>query len=472
MRRIMTLKSSNCLKRIFLSITLYIFLSTILHGQLTINVASIPPSTPPGEDIYIAGNFNNWNPGNSAYILTDHGDGTYSIAFSPPAGLVEYKFTRGSWDTVEGTSTGGYRPNRVYSYNGGAQNIDVVIEGWEGGGGNHTAEPNVHIIDEDFYIPQLNRTRRIWIYLPPDYDSTSKNFPVIYMHDGQNLFDEYYSFAGEWKIDESMNNLFEDGDYGAIVVGIDNGGGERINEYSPWVNPGYGGGEGELYAAFLVNTLKPFIDSNYRTLSGREYTAIAGSSLGANISLYAGIEYQEVYSKIGIFSPAIWFSDSAYLHVVEEGINEDMRIYFVAGDNESSSMVPDMMAMYDTLIYAGMDESGLQLIHHADGAHSEWYWAREYPDAYEWLFEGLLLSHHLPRIVKDFIYPNPANKFLRIQTEEFNIPYKIYSAIGKVIVSSKTVHDSIDISRLPPGFYVLEIQTGGDVYYLSRFIKQ
>ena len=465
------MKSFQYIFRIILSFTIFCNFSNPIPGQLTINVASIPPSTPPGEDIYIAGNFNNWNPGSPSYILTDHGDGTYSITFTPPAGQVEYKFTRGSWETVEGTASGDYRPNRVFSYNGGVHNIDVVIEGWEGGGGNHTAEPNVYIIDEDFHIPQLNRTRRIWIYLPPDYDSTAKHYPVIYMHDGQNLFDEYYSFAGEWKIDESMNELFEDGDYGAIVVGIDNGGSERLNEYSPWVNPGYGGGDGELYAEFLVNTLKPFIDSNYRTLMGREYTAIAGSSLGANISLYAGIEYQEVYSKIGIFSPAFWFSDSAYMHVVEEGITQDMRIYFVAGDNESSSMIPDMMAMYDTLIYAGVEENDLHLIHHADGAHSEWYWAREYPDAYEWLFEGTVLSHHPPRIVKDFIFPNPADKILRIQTGEFNIPYKIYSPVGNLVMSSKTVYDSIDITRLPPGFYLLEIESGNEVVYLSRFIK-
>ncbi|HUR31801.1 MAG TPA: alpha/beta hydrolase-fold protein [Saprospiraceae bacterium] len=462
-------KSSIDLRYSFL--LLFFFVCDISNAQLTINVTSIPPSTPSGDDIYIAGNFNNWDPGNSSYTLTDQGNNTYSITFTPQVGLLEYKFTRGSWENVEGNASGNYIPNRTYQYSGGAQSINVNIAGWEDNSGNHTATENVTIVEQDFYMPQLDRTRRIWIYLPPDYDSTSKNYPVIYMQDGQNLFDAFYSFAGEWKIDESMNQLFDEGDYGAIVVGIDNGGNERINEYSAWINPGYGGGDGELYAEFLVNTLKPYIDSNYRTLIGREYTGIAGSSVGANISMYAAIEYQEVFSKVGIFSPAFWFSDSIYLQVTQEGIDQDMRFYFVAGDNESSTMVPNMVQMYNTLIAAGVNASDMNLIHHADGAHSEWYWAREYPDAYEWLFSSLLLGAHPLRIVKDFIYPNPTDKFIRVKGEEFDIPYKIYSSIGTVLRSAKTMHDRIEVESLSPGFYFLEIKTSGNEYYISRFIK-
>lgn len=462
--------SYSILIRYFILVLLTGYSLTNVIGQLTINVTSIPPSTPPDDDIHIAGNFNNWNPGNQAYILSENGNGTYSITFSPQAGLLKYKFTRGAWDTVEGNSSGNYIPNRTYNYTGGEQTISVSIAGWEGD--NHTASSNVMIVDEDFYIPQLNRTRRVWIYLPPDYDSTSKKYPVLYMHDGQNLFDEAYSFAGEWKIDESMNDLFDAGDFGAIVVGIDNGGANRIREYSPWFNSGYGGGDGELYATFLVNTLKPFIDSTYRTRTEREFTAIAGSSLGANISMYTGIEYQDVFSKIGIFSPAFWFSDSAYLHVVEEGIHDEMRIYFVAGDNESASNISDMMAMLDTLGFVGLDVSEMQFLHHADGAHSEWYWAREFPEAYEWLFDNLILTYHVQRSVKDFIYPNPAISFLRIESTEFNIPYIIYGPLGNILRSSNSIQDTIDISDLLPGFYFLEIKSGKLASTITRFIKQ
>jgi predicted alpha/beta superfamily hydrolase len=453
---------------------LVLYSLTCLHclsGQLTINVTSVPPSTPSSDNIYIAGNFNNWNPGNNSNILTNNGDGSYTITFSPSAGLLEYKFTRGSWDTVEGNASGDFISNRTYNYTGGIQSVNDAIEGWEGLGDSHTAAPNVMILDQDFFMPQLNRTRRIWIYLPPDYDSTAKRYPVIYMHDGQNLFDKYYSFAGEWKIDESMNALFDDGDYGAIVVGIDNGGNQRINEYSPWVNPDYGGGDGERYAEFIIATLKPYIDSNFRTLPDREYTAIAGSSIGAYISLYSGIEYQEIFSKIGLFSPSFWFSDSIYQYVIEEGITEEMRIYFVAGDNESASMLTDMQNMFDTLSFAGLSENNMYLIHHPDGAHSEWYWAREYPDVYEWLFAEIMLGHHAPKVVKDFIYPNPADKYINVQSEE-NIPFIIYSSLGNVMLSSITNENRINISALPGGLYFVEIRPGRNESYISRFIKK
>lgn len=441
------------------------------QAQLTITVRSIPASTPPEDDIYISGNFNNWNPGNPSYKLSDQMDGTYSITLNVQQGTMEYKFTRGSWSTVEGTISGGYIPNRIYEYAGGLATIEANLAGWEGDG-DHTAADNVKVLNENFYIPQLDRTRRIWVYLPPDYYTTSKRYPVMYMQDGQNLFDEFYSFAGEWKIDESMNDLFEDKDHGAIIVGIDNGGSERNNEYSAWEHSNFGGGDGELYAAFIAKTLKPYIDSTFRTFPARNFTGIAGSSLGANISLYTAIEYQDVFSKVGIFSPAFWFSDSIYQHVINKGIEHEMRIYFVAGDNESTTMVPDMMDMHDTLEDEGVPGDQMYFLHHADGAHSEWYWAREYPDAYEWLFDDLILSHHPARLTGDFIFPNPADKFLRIRTEEFHIPYTIYSPLGDIIVSGKAKEDIIHIPSLPSGVYYIEMKPQGQSYYwFSRFVK-
>jgi metallo-beta-lactamase class B len=442
------------------------------QAQLSITVTSIPPTTPPGSDIYIAGNFNNWNPGDAAYQLTEGAPGSYYITIHPSPGTIEYKFTRGSWATVEGSSTGSYIPNRTYNYTGNVTSIDVSIAGWEGKGGTHTAADNVFILDEDFYIPQLDRTRRVWIYLPPDYESSAKRYPVVYMQDGQNLFDAFYSFAGvEWEVDESMNELNQDGDDGAIVVGVDNGGVDRINEYSPWFHPQYGGGDGELYASFLANTLKPHIDSHYRTLPAREYTAIAGSSLGANISLFTAIEYPDIFSKVGIFSPAFWFSDSIYEHVTEKGIVAPMRFYFVAGDHESATIIENMMEMFDTLESAGQPENEMELIHHADGAHSEWYWAREYPAAYEWLFDNIILGYNPLRIADDFIYPNPAGKFLGIKGKVDDLPYSIYSPEGVLISRSVIRNEQVDISGLPQGMYILELKTGKNEMAIARFIK-
>ncbi|HEY3385600.1 MAG TPA: alpha/beta hydrolase-fold protein [Saprospiraceae bacterium] len=443
-----------------------------IHAQLTITVTSVPPNTPPDSTIYIAGNFNDWDPGNEEYALTNHQNGTYSITFFPNPGTLEFKFTRGSWATVEGNAAGGFRPNRTLQYNGGAQQNSMTIDGWEDITGKHTATPNVQILDEDYYIPQLDRFRRVWIYLPPDYNSTSKRYPVIYMHDGQNVFDAFYSFAGEWKVDESMNELFNLGDYGAIVVAVDNGGGERTNEYSPWINPGYGGGKGEAYATFLATTLKPHIDSTFRTLPGREYTAIAGSSLGGNISMYTAIEYQDVFGKAGIFSPAFWFSDSSYIHLSNKGITEDLRVYFIAGENESSTIIEDMEQMYDALVSAGQDPSEMYLISEPDGAHSEWFWAREYPDCYEWLFDELILADQSPENQYWSVYPNPVKDFLYLSNDPDDLSYSIILPTGQYIQSGSVLNGKIDTSALTTGLYILQLMdTSGYARYTTRFIK-
>src|SRR4029078_12576857 len=162
--------------RICISFLLSIMVVATVSAQLTINLTSVPADTPDTASIYIAGNFNNWNPGNSAYKLTDNQNGTYTITFNPSPGTLEFKFTRGSWATVEGTASGGFLPNRTYSYSGSASSINLTIAGWDDISGFDSSQGTVQILDEDYFIPQLNRTRRIWIYLPPDYNTTSKHY--------------------------------------------------------------------------------------------------------------------------------------------------------------------------------------------------------------------------------------------------------------------------------------------------------
>lgn len=443
---------------------------TTMSAQLTIHLTSVPADTPDSASIYIAGNFNNWNPGNTAYKFTGNQNGTYDLTFNPAPGTLEFKFTRGSWPTVEGSSSGGFIPNRTYSYSGAASTVNLNIAGWEDISGKHTAADNVQILDEDFFIPQLNRTRRIWIYVPPDYNSTSKHYPVLYLQDGQNLFDAFYSFNGEWKIDESMNNLFNGGDYGAIVVGIDNGGGERFNEYSPWYSSQYhSGGDGEAYVSFIINTLKPHIDSTYRTLPGRDYTAIGGSSLGGLISMYAVAEYPDIFSKAGIFSPAFQVTDSCFLQVMSMTYDQDIRVYFVAGHNESEDMIPDIQHMQQILLQKGVDASNIKVVDELDGAHSEWFWAREYPDAYEWLFDNIVLKTQDQEQKKIKFFPNPAHDFLVVASSGDNLPYEVHTMTGLMVLNGQSTGDPIDLSRLSPGIYLLHIP--GPEPILTRFIK-
>lgn len=370
---------------------LFFFHSLFCFAQLSIIIDEIPDNTPDDGEIFIAGSFQEWNPGSTDYQLNLNSEGFYEISINAEAGLLEFKFTRGSWETVEGNESGGFLPNRTYQYNGGTETIHLEILSWEDLGGtntgNGTAAANVSVLDEDFFIPQLNRERRIWIYLPPDYETSNKEYPVLYMHDGQNLFDANTSFAGEWEIDESLNQLFEEGDYGCIVVGIDNGGANRLDEYSPWVNPDYGGGQGDEYINFIVYNLKPHIDQNYRTKIGPQFTGIMGSSMGGLISLYAGTEFPEVFGRIGSFSPAYWFADEIYNQASMAFHPDPIKIYSIAGELEGEGVLEDLMNMDDALINSGIQANELNTIFHSDGQHSEWYWRREFAEAYKWLFQ-------------------------------------------------------------------------------------
>lgn len=459
------------------SFLLFIVFALSANAQLILKVTSIPANTPASADIYAAGNFNGWDAENASYKLTPNTEGVLQLIFSPPTGTVEFKFTRGGWETVEGNANGGFLPNRTIQYNGGEQIEELSILSWEdldgGSTGNSTAADNVSSFD--FYIPQLNRDRKIWLYLPPDYATSNKNYPVLYVHDGQNAYDLATSAFGEWEIDESLNTMFENGDEGVIVVGIENGGVNRLNEYSPWVNPNYGGGEGDEYMEFIVETLKPHIDENYRTLSNRDNTGLLGSSMGGLISMYGAIEYQEIFSKAGVFSPSFWFTDECYAHVSNTGKEADMRIYLLAGEQESASMVPDLYAMYNTLYNAGFDNDELFIITHADGQHSEWYWRREFPAAYEWLFADLTTDLSNPAFNKFNVSPNPANDLLRVEgLQNYKDPkFQIYAVDGQLIQPPTFIQgNEINISFLQQGTYIINVYSEEDLLLSKKVVIQ
>ena len=387
-----------------------------LPGQLTFIVDAVPANTPDSSTLFLAGNFNGWQPGLTGYQLQEDTPGRYLITFSPNPGTLEFKFTRGSWETVEGNLTGGFRPNRTYAYTGGADTAFFQILGWEDLGGNSsTAAENVHILSDAFNFPALNRNRRIWIYLPPDYETTDKHYKVLYMHDGQNLFDVTTSFAGEWEVDETLNRLFDEGDEGCIVVGIDNGGTHRLDEYSPWVNPEYGGGEGDAYLMDLVSVVKPHIDSNYRTLPGKENTGIMGSSMGGLISMYGGMKYDSIFSRIGIFSCSYWFAHEAAFDFAENDPHVfPMRIYGIAGSQEGGNIPGDAITMDSILTANGYDGDELSTTIYPDGAHAEWFWAREFEAAYQWLWDPLTPTKKPASEIPFSLFPNPAHDSVHI----------------------------------------------------------
>lgn len=461
------------MKNIF-SISFFLSLSLGLFAhQLTLIVSSIPENTPVGDTIYIVGNFNGWDPGDPAFMLNENSGGQPEITIEA-TGTIAFKFTRGSWESVEGNENGGFLPDRNFTM-GSADSLEIEILSWEDtGGSNHTAAENVIIMDEEFYMPQFDRHRRIWLYLPPDYETSGKDYPVLYMHDGQNLFDAATSFAGEWEVDETLNSMFEDGKDVPIVAGIDNGGANRIDEYTPWPNAQYGGGDGDLYAQFIVETLKPYIDENYRTKPDRENTGVMGSSLGGLISHYIGIKHQDVFSKSGIFSPSYWFNATIYDFTFETGKQADMRNYMMGGSAESAELVAEMMAMTDTLLAAGFDANEMALKVVPGGQHNEALWRQQFEEGYEWMFleeaSGYNTFDKEPEVAIQIIN---GRVYLR-ENKPLDTQYmlKMFSISGqKVFVTKMSSGQSISIPNLKLGIYLINI-SNDEVFHTTKvFLK-
>lgn len=357
---------------------LNIFTNLTCFTQVKIIVKKGPIDTPENANIYITGNFNNWNPADESYILTKNID-NYSVYFKTDISEIEYKFTLGSMDKIETDSLGNDIPNRILKVKKNETEF-CEIAGWKNSLEiKSTRAENVKIMNDSLYMPQLDRYRRIWVYLPPNYENTDKKYPVLYMHDGQNLFDASTSFAGEWNVDETLNWLYDSIGFSLIVVGIDNGGENRINEMTPCVNSKYGGGDGQKYAEFIVETLKPLIDKTYRTLPERENTGIMGSSLGGLISFYMGLQYNSTFGKIGAFSPSFWFSKEVYDMADDFTPDYNFDLYILAGGKESARIYAEVDKMEKKLLKKNKGTITVKKV--ANGRHNEEFWSKQFKNA-------------------------------------------------------------------------------------------
>ncbi|WP_339723254.1 alpha/beta hydrolase-fold protein [uncultured Paraglaciecola sp.] len=250
-----------------------------------------------------------------------------------------------------------------------------------------SATTNVEVLPYQFAMPELDRQRRVRVYLPPSYHTSEKSFPVIYMHDGQNLFDDKTAFAGEWGVDETLNELAEKQGLEVIVVGIDNDADFRMNELSPWENKRFGAAQGKQYMDFIVEVVKPYIDTNFRTQSDRLHTAIMGSSMGALISHYAIHAYPQVFSKAGIFSPSYWYSQDVFSFSKLKKAQLDARLYVMYGDKEGDGMIADTDKMQRQLRQQGHPRKNTVFKRVPNGEHNEQLWRTEFSDAIQWLFQ-------------------------------------------------------------------------------------
>ena len=256
-------------------------------------------------------------------------------------------------------------------------NYDDAFEG----GGSRVAG-TVKVL-RDVPSRELGNTRDILVYLPPSYATANRTYPTLYMHDGQNLFDEATSFAGKWGVDEALEEASDEG-IEAIVVGIPNTGVERMQEYSPFKDARFGGGRAADYVKFVVETVRPLVDDAFRTTGDREATATIGSSMGGLISLYAFFERPDVFGAVGAASPSLGFAQGAAIEYLERAPFVGGRIYIDVGTAEGrpepARYVEKVRWARDLLLRKGYHEGRDLLYVEEDGAtHNEAAWAGRFP---------------------------------------------------------------------------------------------
>lgn len=355
----------------------------------------LPADTPAGATIFLAADFNGWSPSHPLSRTIPQADGTHRFVLPPDIDRAEFKVTRGSWDSVECTADGQPTGNR--QWNSGSQNGDLHIEvgGWcdlhpgtVSWRPRHTITGDVRVI-HDVFSPQLGNMRDILVLLPPGYDDrTSERYPVMYMHDGQNLFDDVSAYDKEWGIDEISLELAEKEHLRHIVVGIPNMGLSRLHEYSPWEDDfRRSRGLGERYVRFVLQTIKPHIDAQFRTKPGREFTAVAGSSLGGLISLYAGMTRPDKFSFAACLSPSLNVAGGRIMKIAQ-AFHGDTRFWIDYGMHEfggerglSAQMIEAVQECGRLLKSNGVDA---RIVIDPEGEHNESSWRRRFPDVLRW----------------------------------------------------------------------------------------
>lgn len=370
-------------------------------AMLTFKV-HVPESTPPDASVFIAGNvemLGPWDPGRIE--LGRIGEHLYAITLVLPVDTeLRYKFTRGSWETVEKGPNFEEIADRELAIVGD-QDVVVWVDNWR----DFAPRREVHTVvgdlraHFDFPATKLGSKRAILVYLPVGYDEDpERRYPVLYMHDGQNLFDAATSYIGvEWSVDETLTRMIASGRVEPlIVVGIHNTV-DRVFEYTPAPDEQRGGGGASLYTDFIINDLKPFIDMNYRTKPGREHTGAMGSSLGGLVSLFLAWEHPDVFSKVAAMSTSYGWADGHILNYVRgRSLPREIRVWLDMGTAEDQTdrngdEVPDIIerhrAMRDILMEKGLSiPRTLRYVEDAGAVHNERAWAARFPRAVEFLF--------------------------------------------------------------------------------------
>jgi predicted alpha/beta superfamily hydrolase len=388
------------------------------EGTIEIEVR-IQPGVDRAGPLFIAGNhpqLGNWRPDGLA--LTETADGLWvgkiQVNVAQQTGRrIEFKLTRGSWETVEKDRRGQEIPNRRFqpdfqpdlSGNPPTQKISVLVEGWAaakpspsaGQPGRESTVTGTLKLHPPLESARLGQPRRIAVWLPPGYQDSDQRYPVLYLHDGQNLFDQKTAaFGVEWQVDETATRLIEQGKIEPlIIVGIWNTA-DRIAEYTPGVDPEFSqGGRADDYLKFLVEELKPLVDRTYRTRPSRESTAIAGSSLGGLISLYACQKHPKIFAACAAISPSLGWNQESLLKELEVQPErlQPIRVWIDMGTSEGRNAESQQanVARVERLGRA-LESAGsvrgrdFQWKIIPEGKHHEGDWAERFGEVLEFLY--------------------------------------------------------------------------------------
>lgn len=235
----------------------------------------------------------------------------------------------------------------------------------------------------------LSNERTLLVYLPPGYKPrAARRYPVLYLHDGQNIFDKATSFAEEWRVDETAESLINSGQIEPlIVVGIYNTGEHRINEYTP-TKMEQGGGSADLYGRMLVEEIKPLIDEKYKTLPSAASTGLGGSSMGGLLTMHLALKYPTVFNRLAVLSPSVWWDERVIIQEVQSLTSKlPLRIWLDAGTGEGPEVLADARALRDVLLAKGwVIDHDLRYVEAEGAQHNEQSWGARVGEVLKFLY--------------------------------------------------------------------------------------